>query len=450
LQSLEVYKGTGKQINSGAPYDGMDSKAAGQLIFEKMVAEGKAEEKVNYKIRDWLISRQRYWGAPIPIVHCPKDGAVTVPEDQLPVKLPDLETFEPSGDGRSPLARVPEFVNTTCPTCGGPAERETDTMDGFACSSWYFLRFADPHNNDKPFDTDKVKNWLPVDDYIGGAEHAVMHLLYARMWTKVMQDAGMIEFGEPFKTLRNHGMILAPDGAKMSKSKGNTIEPGILIDQGYGADAIRIMELFIGPWNQAANWSVEGMGGAFRFLQRIWTVSQDYMGRGDNMETADDIELKRTIHRAIQRVTKDLEDMGFNTAIAGLMETVNELYKLKTTLRFEQAPETWAWAINTLLQLLSPFAPHIAEELWAQLGNEGSIHQSTWPTSDEQYLVSDTMTVVVQVNGKLRAQLEVASDATKEQILDAAQQDTRVAEYLQSSEPKKTIYVPGKLVNFVI
>jgi leucyl-tRNA synthetase len=449
LRSLEVYKGSGKQINSGAPYDGMDNKAAGDLIFEKMVAEGKAEEKINYKIRDWLISRQRYWGAPIPIVHCQKDGIVPVPEDQLPIKLPELTTFEPSGDGRSPLARVEEWVNTTCPTCGGPAQRETDTMDGFACSSWYFLRFADPHNQAMAFDPTKIKYWLPVDDYIGGAEHAVMHLLYARMWTKVMQDAGMIDFGEPFKTLRNHGMILAPDGAKMSKSKGNTIEPDGLIEQGYGADSIRIMELFIGPWNQAANWSVEGMGGAFRFLQRIWALSQEYMDRGDDMQTVDDIGLKRTMHHAIKRVTNDLEDMGFNTAIAALMETVNDLYKQKTTIRYEQAPETWSWAITTLVQLLAPFAPHIAEELWNQMGKEGSVHQSEWPAYDEQYLASDTMIVVVQVNGKLRAQLEVATDATQEQILAAARADQKVAEHVQG-EPKKSIYVPGKLVNFVI
>ena len=450
INSLHVYKGAGKQINSGEPYDGMDNKAAGALIFEKLVNEGKAEAVVNYKIRDWLISRQRYWGAPIPMIHCPKDGIVPVPEDQLPVKLPELTSFEPSGDGRSPLARVEEWVNTTCPTCGGPAQRETDTMDGFACSSWYFLRFADPHNNDKPFDDEKIKYWLPVDDYIGGAEHAVMHLLYARMWTKVMQDAGLIDFGEPFKTLRNHGMILAPDGAKMSKSKGNTIEPGILIDQGYGADAIRIMELFIGPWNQAANWSVEGMGGAFRFLQRIWALTQEYIERGEDMETVDDTELKRTMHRAIQRVSKDLEQMGFNTAIAALMETVNELYKLKTLVRPEQAPQTWNWAVSTLLQLLAPFAPHMAEELWQQMGNEKSVHQSSWPVFEEQYLVSDTMTIVVQVNGKLRSQLEIASDAGKEQIIEAAKSDARVAEYLQAGEPKKTIFVPGKLVNFVI
>lgn len=449
INSLQVFKGEGKQINSGEPYDGMNNFEAGNLIFEKLVKEGKAEAVVNYKIRDWLISRQRYWGAPIPMVHCEKDGIVAVPEDQLPVKLPELTSFEPSGDGRSPLARVEEWVNTTCPTCGGPAQRETDTMDGFACSSWYFLRFADPHNNEKAFNDEPVKYWLPVDDYIGGAEHAVMHLLYARMWTKVMQDAGLIAFGEPFKTLRNHGMILAPDGAKMSKSKGNTIEPGILIDQGYGADAIRIMELFIGPWNQAANWSVEGMGGAFRFLQRVWAISQEYMDRGENMQPVDDMELKRTMHRAIRRVSQDLDDMGFNTAIAALMETVNELYKHKTLIRYEQAPETWDWAVTTLLQLLAPFAPHITDELWEQLGKEGSIHQSAWPAHDEQYLVSDTMTIVVQVNGKVRAQLEVAADSSKDQIMEAARSNEKVAGYV-TGEPKKSIYVPGKLVNFVI
>ncbi len=310
----EVSSGEGIMMNSG-PYDGLPASEAREKIITDLDKQGFGKERINYKIRDWLISRQRYWGAPIPMIHCPDCGTVPVPKDQLPIVLPELDSFEPSGDGRSPLARVAEFVNTTCPKCGGPAERETDTMDGFACSSWYFLRFADPHNADKPFDQAKIKRWLPVDDYIGGAEHAVMHLLYARMWTKVMQDAGIIEFGEPFKTLRNQGMILAPDGQKMSKSKGNTIEPDGLIEQGYGADSIRIMELFIGPWNQSASWSVEGMGGSFRFLQRVWALTQDYQNRtqsisfgtGETAPTPDDTELKRSIHRARHDVRKDLE-----------------------------------------------------------------------------------------------------------------------------------------------
>jgi leucyl-tRNA synthetase len=437
-------------IDSGQ-FTGLRSEIARDQIIEWLAEKGSAKEVVNYRIRDWLISRQRYWGAPIPIIHCPKDGAVAVPDDQLPVILPEVEKYEPSGDGRSPLATVPEFLHTTCPKCGGPAERETDTMDGFACSSWYFLRFADPHNNDKPFDDGKVKFWLPVDDYIGGAEHAVMHLLYARMWTKVMQDEGLIGFGEPFKTLRNHGMILAPDGAKMSKSKGNTIEPGVLIDQGYGADSIRIMELFIGPWNQAANWSVEGMGGAFRFLQRVWTLTQETIEakeKGGETTEADALEIARLTHRTTKAVADDLELMGFNTAIASLMEYVNGLYKLKT--RVSLASPEWNRAVVVLLQLLAPFTPHITEELWTQMGQEGSVHTSEWPTYDEKYLVSDTVTIVVQVNGKLRGQLELPADAEESTVVEAAKADQKVRSWLEGKEIRKSIYVPGKLVNFVV
>lgn len=451
VMNLE-YAYTGKEgtlVNSG-PYTGMRTEEAREKIMAELVAKGLGEEKVNYKIRDWLISRQRYWGAPIPIIHCPKDGAVPVPDDQLPVVLPQMQSYEPSGDGRSPLATVPEWVNTTCPKCGGSAQRETDTMDGFACSSWYFLRFADPHNNDKAFDSEKVRYWLPVDDYIGGAEHAVMHLLYARFWAKVMQDAGLIDFGEPFKTLRNHGMILAPNGSKMSKSKGNTIEPGGLIDQGYGADAIRIMELFIGPWNQAANWSVEGMGGAFRFLQRVWTLTQEYLESSNEQEAmSNEDDLKRVIHRAVFKVSKDLEDLGFNTAIAALMEAVNELYKLKAQTPIAKN-DNWKWAIETLLQLLAPFAPHISEELWSQIGHQHSIHKSSWPEYDEQYLASDTMTIVVQINGKVRAQLTVAANASEETIIAAARADQKVQAHLNGQEPKKTIYIVGKLLSLVV
>jgi leucyl-tRNA synthetase len=450
VQSTKVWTGKGKEINAGEPYDGMDNREAGDRIFEKLIAEGKAVERINYKIRDWLISRQRYWGAPIPMIHCKKCGTVPVPEDQLPVVLPDVKSFEPSGDGRSPLALVPEFVHTTCPKCGGEAERETDTMDGFACSSWYFLRFADPHNNEKPFDTNKVQHWLPVDDYIGGAEHAVMHLLYARMWTKVMQDEGLISFGEPFKTLRNHGMILAPDGQKMSKSKGNTIEPDVLIEQGYGADAIRIMELFIGPWNQAVSWSVEGMGGSFRFLQRIWALVQDFNSsteHGDEQQ-AFETEIRRVTHKTIKTVSGDLETLSFNTAIAALMEFVNDLYKLKAEDHFANR-DAWRTALEALVQLIAPFAPHISEELWEQLGHDSSIHTSVWPTYDEQYLISDVVTIVVQVNGKVRAQLELPTASTEEAIKMAAMANEKVQTHIAGKEIVKTIYVPGRLVNIV-
>lgn len=450
VTSTKVWTGTGKQINTGEGYDGLENKEAGKRIFEKIVADGTAKEQINYKIRDWLISRQRYWGAPIPIIHCESCGAVPVPEDQLPVVLPEMESFEPSGDGRSPLARVEDWVNVTCPKCGGKAQRETDTMDGFACSSWYFLRFADPHNNEQAFDQEKIKRWLPVDDYIGGAEHAVMHLLYARMWTKVMNDEGLIDFNEPFKTLRNHGMILAPDGQKMSKSKGNTIEPDVLIEQGYGADSIRIMELFIGPWNQAVNWSVEGMGGSFRFLQRVWALVQDFnaVEEGQVAEQQSEKELLRATHKAIKTVSTDLESMSFNTAIAALMEFVNDLYKVKAKDHFVYQ-DAWRNALESLVQLLAPFAPHITEELWQQLGHDDSVHISAWPKYDERYLASDNMTIVVQVNGKVRAQLQLPVGTDQVDIKAAAMADEKVQAHLEGKDIRKEIYVQGKLYSIV-
>jgi leucyl-tRNA synthetase len=436
--SESVYYGEGILKNSGI-YDGRKTSEARENIIADLSEKGLAEEKINYKIRDWLISRQRYWGAPIPIIHCEKDGAVAVPDEQLPVILPEVESYQPTGLG-SVLAGVTEWVNTTCPKCGGPAKRETDTMDGFACSSWYFLRFADPHNDTEAFSKEKAKFWLPVDDYIGGAEHAVMHLLYARMWTKVMFDAGLIEFNEPFKSLRNHGMILAPDGRKMSKSWGNVISPDDIIEQGYGADSIRLMELFIGPWDQSANWSVEGMGGTFRFLQRVWTLVQENL---ESKSEPDEEQLK-IIHKAIKRVSEDLHQMGFNTAIAGLMETVNELYKYKTKNPISKD------SLLVLLQLLAPFAPHMTEELWQQLGQNESIHTSTWPVHDEKYLVEESMTIVVQVNGKVRANIVVANDSSQEQVIEAAKSNEKVAGYLGGHDIKKTVYIAGKLLNFVI
>lgn len=439
------YTAEGVLIDSGE-FSGMRSETARDKIITWLAKQDTAQEVVNYKIRDWLISRQRYWGAPIPIIHCPKDGAVAVPEDQLPVVLPEVKSYEPSGNGQSPLANVQEFVNTTCPKCGGPAKRETDTMDGFACSSWYFLRFADPHNDHEPFTRSKADFWLPVDDYIGGAEHAVMHLLYARFWTKVMYDEGLINFEEPFKTLRNQGMILAPDGAKMSKSKNNTIEPGSIIEQGYGADSIRVMELFIGPWNQVANWSVEGMGGAYRFLQRTWTLVQEF--NDSDGGSGESLDLQQSVHKAIKKVSQDLHDLSFNTAIAALMECVNELYRVKAEDSY--ASTEWQWALESLVQLLAPFAPHISEELWQQLGHDESVHLSQWPAYDEKYLIQDTITVVIQVNGKLRGEIQIAKNADERAIVASAKSHEKVVNYLTDQKIRKTIYVPGKLVNFVI
>lgn len=436
----------GVMINSG-DYDGLSSEAAREKIVADLEKKGAAQEVVNYKLRDWLISRQRYWGAPIPIIHCPKDGAVPVPESQLPVVLPEVKSYEPSGDGRSPLANVPEFVNTKCPKCGGPGQRETDTMDGFACSSWYFLRFADPHNDKAAFARDKADFWLPVDDYIGGAEHAVMHLLYARFWTKVMYDEKLIDFSEPFTTLRNQGMILAPDGQKMSKSKNNTIEPDEIIKQGYGADSIRLMELFIGPWNQAANWSVSGVAGTNRFLQRVWTLSQEFMD-SEGEDTGESADIRRAVHKTIKKVTQDLQDLSFNTAIAAQMELVNELYRIKAADGY--ASKDWPWALEILLKLLAPFAPHIAEELWSQAGHEGSVHTAGWPAYEKQYLVEGTVTIAIQVNGKLRGEVQVPADASEEDVVEAAGQSAKVASHLKDKSVRKTIYIPGKLVNFVV
>jgi leucyl-tRNA synthetase len=442
-----IYTGEGKLINSGK-YDGLDSAAAREKIVADLARKGAAKEKINYKIRDWLISRQRYWGAPIPIIHCPKCGTVPVPEKDLPVVLPELDKFEPSGDGQGPLAKVADFVNVKCPKCGGDAKRETDTMDGFACSSWYFLRFADPHNDEHPFAKDKAEFWLPVDDYIGGAEHAVMHLLYARFWTKVMFDEGLVSFDEPFSSLRNHGMILAPDGSKMSKSKNNTIEPDELIEQGYGADSIRLMELFIGPWNQAVNWSVEGIAGTYRFLQRYWTLTEEFLSN-DKFDTAKDLEIIAAVHKTVKKVTEDLHDMSFNTAVASMMSLVNELYKIKAEAEIGPSPG-WRFALETLSQLLAPFSPHITEEIWQSLGHDSSVHISQWPVWDEKLVAEEVITLAVQINGKVRSEIVVAVDILEEDAIKAAQEDKKIAPLLAGQRIKKAIYVSGRLVSIVI
>lgn len=452
------YHDEGVVKNSGK-YNGMTTAEMRERVVKDLAKKGVAKEQVNYKIRDWLISRQRYWGAPIPIIHCPKDGAVPVPDSDLPVVLPEVKSYEPSGDGHSPLANVAEFVNVKCPICGGKAERETDTMDGFACSSWYFLRFADPHNDKKAFAKEKVEFWLPVDDYIGGAEHAVMHLLYARFWTKVMHDDGLINFDEPFMTLRNHGMILAPDGKKMSKSWNNTIEPDNLIKQGYGADSIRLLELFIGPWNQSANWSVEGLGGTFRFLQRVWTLVQEYLDETRNMKHETrrgpvhnaelETQIIRTVHKAIKKVSEDMHELGFNTAIAALMECVNELYKIKSEHNFTLAHEAWKEGLIALTQLLAPFAPHISEEIWSELGQSGSVHISKWPVWDKELVKEELITIAVQVNGKVRAELLLPADVTEAEAIEAAKSDEKVAKNITGKKVKKAIYVPGRLVSLV-
>lgn len=442
------YSGEGKLLNSDQ-YNDMSSSQAREQIVADLVSKGVAQEKVNYKIRDWLISRQRYWGAPIPVVYCPVDGTVPLNDSDLPLELPELENFQPSGDGKSPLARATDWVQTTCPKCGGPAERETDTMDGFACSSWYFLRFADPKNNQAAFDQDKVKYWLPVDLYVGGAEHAVMHLLYARMWTKVMQDEGLIDFSEPFKALRNQGMLLAQDGQKISKSKGNDVKPEDIIEQGYGADSLRMIVLFLAPFDMSTPWSNEGLAGVYRFLQRVWSLIQSFIESDEAVDnTESEGQILTVTHRAIKNVSKDIEEMGYNTAIASLMQFTNELSAIQKQYGFADK-KSWQFALDTLVQLLAPFAPHITEELWQDLGHSESVHISQWPVHDESYLVSRVVKIAVQVNGKLRGEIEVENDASQEVIETEARQHQNVASYL-TDDIKKIIYIKNKLINFVV
>lgn len=436
------YPGEGQLVNSGE-FDGISSFEA----REKMTAKF-GTEKVNYKMRDWLISRQRYWGAPIPVIHCGQCGAVPVPEDQLPVELPELESYEPAGDGRSALAAASDWLNVDCPKCGGRAERETDTMDGYACSSWYFLRYTDPHNDKAAFSKDKADYWLPVDVYVGG-DHAVAHLLYARFWTMFLHDHGFVEAAEPFKGLRYNGYILAPDGRKMSKSYGNVVDPNDLINAGYGADALRMYELFIGPYEQTVAWNPNGIDGTKRFLNRVWALVQEHSEAKDSdgnstLETA----LSAATHKTIKKVTADLEKFGFNTAIAAQMELVNEMYKLKTKLPLGNL--AWRDNLKLLVQILAPFAPHITEELWRDLGGTGSVHGSSWPAWDENLVKDDLVTVVLQVNGKVRAQIEVETGADEKAVMALANEDGNLRRHLDGKHIVKTIFVPDKLVNFVI
>ncbi len=446
LKNSTCFTGDGLMINSGG-YDGLPSAEAREKIVADLAKKGMGKEKVQYKLRDWVFSRQHYWGEPIPIVHCKKDGVVPVPEDKLPVTLPKVENYEPTDTGESPLAAITDWVNTTCPKCGGPAQRETDTMPNWAGSSWYYLRYYDAHNNKAFADRKKLDYWGEVDLYLGGMEHTTLHLLYSRFWHQFFYDQGLVPTPEPYHARRGQGIILAADGTKMSKSKGNVVNPTSVIDAGYGADALRLAIVFLAPYDQTTPWSPEGVAGTHRFLNRVWTLTQDYLAAkpGDSEDKA----ILAGTHRTIKKVSQDLQHMNYNTAVSALMEFTNELYKIKAEKGFV-AGKSWQFALNSLLQLLAPFAPHITEELWHQLGNEDSIHTSEWPAWDEQYLVTDTITVVVQVNGKVRAQLQVAADATEEDVITAAKADQKVAGYLEGATMRKTIYVPGKLISFVV
>lgn len=443
----EFTSGEGIMVNS-VKYNDLPSEEAREKIVADLSQKGFAKEKVNYKMRDWLISRQRYWGAPIPMIHCEKDGTVPVPDDQLPIELPDVEDYKPKGGATSVLATVEDWVNATCPECGGPAKRETDTMDGYACSSWYFLRYIDPFNKEQAWNPEIAKSWMPVDFY-NGADHAVAHLLYARFWTRFFYKLGLVPNPEPFSKMMYNAYIMASDGSKMSKSKGNTIDPLEIMDSGYGADSLRVYEMFIAPYDLEAPWDTRGVPGTYRFLNRVWNLTQEYIETdGVDLSDQQSKEILKIAHRTAKKVTEDIEDDKFNTAISSMMEAVNSYFKFKEAYSIGRS-DAWDYAISSLLQVLSPFAPHITEELWSQLGNESTIHIDNWPKWDEKYLSDDQVNIVVQVNGKLRANIKVAKDASKELIIDQAQEHESVKTYTQEGI-KKTIYVPGRLVNFVV
>jgi len=438
-----IFHGEGIVSNSGE-FTGLATHDAREQIIARLEREGYGHAQTTYKMRDWLISRQRYWGAPIPIVHCEAHGAVAVPEAQLPVVLPEIQDYAPRGDGKSVLAHATDWVKTTCPECGGPALRETDTMDGYACSSWYLLRYGDPHNSERAWDPEVANYWNPLDFYVGG-DHAVAHLLYVRFWTHVFHDMGLVNFKEPVKKLIYHGYINAEDGTKMSKSKGNVIDPLDVIDQGYGADALRLYLLFMGPIELDASWDSRGIAGIYRFLNRVWTLVQQY-DEASKTVTRNDDAIRVLQHKTIRKVTDDFRRLSFNTAIAALMEYVNELYKFKLDGYSE---EVWRQALQSLLQMIAPFAPHMADELWQQLGGSDLIQRATWPAWDETLIQEDTLTIAVQVNGKLRGEIQVAKDANPEDIKAAALAHGNVAKFVPG-EPTKVIYVPGRLVSIVV
>ena len=443
------YHGEGPLINSGQ-FDGMPSSDAREEVVAWLETQGVGRTKTTYKMRDWLISRQRYWGAPIPIIHCQTHGAVAVPDDQLPVVLPDVDDYTPKGGATSVLAGVEDWVNVPCPECGEPAKRETDTLDGYACSSWYFLRYLDPFNDSQAWDPKVLEHWAPVDFY-NGADHAVAHLLYSRFWMRFFYKQGLVPSPEPFKRMMYNAYIMAPDGLKMSKSKGNVIDPLEIMDSGYGADSLRLYEMFIAPYDIEAPWDTRGVPGTYRFLNRAWTLVQEYIDASDaTTSDAAANEILSIAHKTVKKVTADIENDKFNTAVSSMMEAVNGYYKLKEANPIDRS-DAWKFAIESLLQVLSPFAPHITEELWRQVGYESTIHIDTWPAWDDKYLgAGDTLTVIVQVNGKLRAKLSIPADSDADDVKQLAINEPNVAKFLENKEPTKVIYVPGRLVNIVV
>ena len=425
---------TGKMVNSGF-LDGLTVDEAKKSIIEWLEKEGVGEPKVNFKLRDWVFSRQRYWGEPIPIVHCDKCGYVPLPESELPLKLPEVESYEPTDNGESPLAKIDSFVNTTCPRCGAPAKRETDTMPQWAGSSWYFLRYCDPHNDKELASKEALDYWTPVDWYNGGMEHTTLHLLYSRFWHKFLYDIGVVPTKEPYAKRTSHGMILGENGEKMSQSRGNVVNPDDVV-RDYGADTLRLYEMFIGDFEKAAPWSTSSIKGCRRFVERVWNLQNSL-----NDEKGNSKALLKPLHKTIKKVTEDIEGMKFNTAIASMMSLLNEVDKVGSLSKEDY---------KTVINLLNPFAPHITEELWEMLGFEGFCSLADWPEYDENLCTDSEVEIAVQVNGKLRGRITVAVDADRETVLAAAKSSEKVAAEISGANIVKEIYIQGKLVNIVI
>ena len=451
-EMTEAYTAKDGILVNSAEFDGMEMHEALAAIVEKAVKEGFGRRKVNYRLRDWLISRQRYWGAPIPVIYCDKCGEQLVPEEELPVKLPEDVNFEQGAV--SPLAQSESFVHCTCPKCGGPARRETDTMDTFICSSWYYMRYTDPHNTHKPFAADKVNYWAPVDQYIGGIEHAILHLLYSRFFTKVLRDEKLLDFDEPFQNLLTQGMVIK-DGAKMSKSKGNVVSPEEII-QKYGADTARLFILFAAPVERDLEWSDQGVEGAFRFLNRVWRIVahfEDAIKEGiDDYDhstlTAEEKSLRRTLHQTIKKVTEDVgERFMFNTAISAVMELVNAFYAFQDKAVHPGLVRELSFA---LVKMLAPFAPHITEELWSRMEGKGSVHDARWPKFDRAAIVEDEVEIVLQINGKVRDKLTVPANIEPQEMEKLALAQPKVVELTAGKTIVKVICVPKKLVNIVV
>jgi len=430
----EAYVDDGVAVNSGE-FDGLTTAEFKEKMIAWLEERGVGERAVNYKLRDWIFSRQRYWGEPIPLVHCPTCGVVAVPYDQLPLLLPEVESYEPTGTGESPLAAIDEWVSTPCPKCGEPAKRETNTMPQWAGSCWYYIRYLDPHNDEKPASSEKINYWLPVDLYVGGAEHAVLHLLYSRFWHKVLFDIGVVNTSEPFTRLLNQGMILGEGGVKMSKSLGNIINPDEIITN-HGADAMRVYEMFMGPLEVAKPWSTRGIVGVKRFLERIWRISEKPITDDEPSE-----ELIKLLHKTIKKVTQDTSTLDFNTAIAQMMIFTNRVFQEKTLHRALWEPFT---------KLLSAYAPHFGEELWEKMGNSPSVSNEKWPEWIEEMTQEKIVTVVCQVNGKIRARMELPADLAREELEKLVLDQERIKKLIEGRKIARVVVIPNKLVNIVV